>query len=228
MEKVIVFKGTEVEINTSIVTVAKSVGQSFNIKPLEKIVADFDEAIKELEKIAAKHQVRGADSEITATEMANQSRKIATALDEARKEVKSPYEKFGKQIDGKVKPLTKRLEAIRDALGQKIVAHRQAVRRAQEEADRAAAEEARKAAESGKIAIVVAPKPVDTFAKIDTEVGSAKSEFVPVFEVEDWSKIDPKYLTLNTKALEADLKLGINVFAGIKLTKREVAKFRAR
>jgi hypothetical protein len=228
MEKIVVFKGNEVEINNSITTIAKSVGTTFNLKPLERIVDDFDDAIKELEKIAARHQVRGAESEFAATEMANQARKLSNAIDEARKEVKNPYDKFGKKIDGKVRPLSKRLEAIRTALGGKIIAHRQAVRLAQEEAARAAAEEARKAADTGKIAIVVAPKPVDTYAKVDTEVGSVKSDFVPVFEVEDWSKVDQKYLTLNTKALEADLKLGVSVFSGIKVGRREVARFRAR
>jgi len=240
MEKeIVVFKGNDVEVDSDGVSeAAKTVGKSFSLIEFSNLLVAFDTAIDKMEAISNRHQVRGAESEAAAADMANQSKKIANAIDAARSEAKRPYFDFGKKIDDLCKKRSNRLESIRDSLSKKVADHRREVRLAAEKAYQEAEEAKRKLEEdarkgkkiTNKPVVFVPPPPpaVDPLAKISTGSGSGTVDLVPVFSAADLSKVDPRYLLLNEKALDAAWKAGIRQFDGVTVDLKEKVTFRTR
>lgn len=180
---------------------------AFSISNLKKICGRLMETANQMYEVARKHRATSKNKELT-VEMGAQVKKIASIFDKKRKEAKKPYLDHGKQIDGAVMPLIKTMNEIEKLIGEKHakVLHKERMEKI--EAEKRAAEQAKKIA--GKKGDPPQPPPqAPAPARTHTETGSAGLIYVPEFKLTDTiDKVAPAYLLLDERKLRKAYKNG--------------------
>ena len=198
----------------------KSVGKTFSIKAFQDLIDKFSVKIDVAEAQAKKIQVRGVESEKTSIELAASAKGLDKVIDGARMSAKRPYLDFNSALDKIVRPLQKRLKAIETGERKKCVKFRNDLL-AKEQAAEAAAELANKPKETlslGGLNIPAPKAPIAAEAKVDSRTaGSGSYKKVPEAELIDLSKVPVRYLTVDWKIVNEDLKNGIKQIPGFEI-----------
>ena len=198
----------------------KSVGKTFSIKAFQDLIDKFSVKIDVAEAQAKKIQVRGVESEKTSIELAASAKGLDKIIDGARMSAKRPYLNFNSALDKIVRPLQKRLKAIETGERKKCVKFRNDLL-AKEQAAEAAAELANKPKETlslGGLNIPAPKAPIAAEAKVDSRTaGSGSYKKVPEAELIDLSKVPVRYLTVDWKIVNEDLKNGIKQIPGFDI-----------
>jgi hypothetical protein len=208
------------EIESSI----KSIGKTFSIKAFQDLIDKFSGKIDVAEEIAKKIQVRGTESEKTSIELAASAKKLDKVIDGARMSAKRPYLDFNSALDKIVRPLQKRLKAIESGERAKCTKFRNKLLR---EEQAAAAAKPKEPISLGGLNIPERKPAPAAEAKVDTRTsGSSSYKKVAVAELVDLSKVPVKYLAVDWKIVNEDLKNGVQAIPGfiikdeIKMTLR--------
>lgn len=201
----------------------KSVGKTFSIKAFQDLIDKFSVKIDVAEAQAKKIQVRGVESEKTSIELAASAKGLDKVIDGARMSAKRPYLNFNSALDKIVRPLQKRLKAIETGERKKCVKFRNDLLAKEQAAEAAvaAAELANKPKETlslGGLNIPAPKAPIAAEAKVDSRTaGSGSYKKVPVAELIDLSKVPVRYLTVDWKIVNEDLKNGIKQIPGFNV-----------
>lgn len=173
---------------------------------------------KELHPLAAKAEAFEISDEKTMT----QAVAMLTEMNQANDRIENEKSKVMRPLLDAVnaerarwKPYETILAAPIALMRKKISAFQTAARAAEKvEADKIAAKAAK-----GTIKAETAVRKLDELptaaAKVETEQGSVKFRTVPVFEIEDLSKIPLSHMLPNEPLIRSDMKKGIQV-AGVK------------
>jgi hypothetical protein len=221
-------KSIQIE-STEIEKSIKSVGKTFSIKAFQDLIDKFSGKIDVAEETSKKIQVRGTESEKTSIEMAATAKKLDKVIDGARMSAKRPYLDFNSALDKIVRPLQKRLKAIETGERKKCVKFRNDLLAKEQEQERKDA----MAMPKEKISLgglnIPAPKaPIAAEAKVDSrsDSGSGSYKKVPEAELVDLSKVPVKYLAVDWRIVNEDIKNGITKIPGFNI--KEVMKMTLR
>jgi hypothetical protein len=199
------------EIESSI----KSIGKTFSIKAFQDLIDKFSGKIDVAEGMAKKIQVRGTESEKTSIELAASAKKLDKVIDGARMSAKRPYLDFNSSLDKIVRPLQKRLKAIES--GERIKCTKFRNKLLADEQAAAAAKPKEPISLGGLNIPGRKPAPVAE-AKVDTRTsGSSSYKKVAVATLVDLSKVPVKYLAVDWKIVNEDLKNGVQAIPGFSI-----------
>lgn len=135
-----------------------------------------------------------------AVSMALQARKLATALDNSRKEITKPQLDFQKAVNKLVKDYEKKLKDIEESLTCRLN-------------------------DWIKVDDQDALTPIE---KIEVEDGSMKRTLSWEFDVEDSKEIPFKYMMPDIKEIEKAIKAGIREIPGIKIYEKQELTLRVK
>lgn len=198
-------------------------------------LAWVDDAITEMTAEAMALVVQDEATNITAVEMAGQSKRLWKRIEEIRKRATAEPNDFIKAVNGLAKSYQTQFSGIETGLKGKISQYQARIeleRRKQEElARKAAAElqakidaEAKKAGvESVKIEAPVIPKQETVTRTAD---GSSYQVKTWVFEVEDEAKVPREYLMVDGKKLRDAVKAGVRQIPGVRIFEQTETRIR--
>jgi hypothetical protein len=204
----------------------KVVGKSFNASVFKDLMESFEDKVIEFEEASKALKVQGAPSEQKSIELGGLVKKLDKALNKARLDAKRPYLDFGNELDGYVRPVQLRLQAIEKSEKSKCKKYRNKLLQEQREAEalkREQEEKARLAAakKKGALAALKTEKEVvvkEAAKRVDTYTSSSagyKTVHVPYLV--DITKVDKKYLQVDWKLVKADVKAGILKIDGFEI-----------
>jgi len=193
----------------------------------------FGGAIAKMRKQADALVVSNENDIVKATEMASQAKKLYSAAEKKRVEIKKPYLEFTQTLDSLVRTVVKKpLAEIQKIVESKAAPVILAVEERREKERLAAAKKAAEAAKKAAAAnmpvfnmpVVAKPSAVsDGKAKSDT--GSMKVEKETKWSLVDFEKVPNEYkiVTLDTKKIDAAIKSGamipgLRVYQDAKVT----------
>jgi hypothetical protein len=156
------------------------------------------------------------------TSLYRQAREWKKMIDAKRKELTDPLRKQTAAINDKAKELTDPLDHVIDLANAKASGYQRMLeeQKLQEEAKLRAAAQLFDAAEEIYI------PPMEKTLRGDGAVTVTKAE--KRFKVVDLAKVPLKYLMVNDKAIEQDIKLGINVIEGLEIYQTTTTQLRIR
>jgi hypothetical protein len=185
--------------------------------------------------------VRDPETNLTVSEWAVQTRKMAKELEELRKRIVTPYNTYLTQVNRFFKLYTDPLGQTETYLRRLLDGYRQfqenealritAEQEAQARKIQKQLEEEAKAAKEKDVhyepAPVVAPVAPEVQKVTRTSGGSTSQRKDWVFEVEDESLIDREFLMLNEKKLREHIKGGLRNTPGIRIYEEFTTRIRA-
>lgn len=201
---------TEVMTRTFEVTLEPS--QRFQIKGIIADMLAFSEQLI----------VNTEDSYKRVTSLYRQARDWKKAIEAKRKELTEPLRAQQSAINDKAKELTDPLDQVIDLANGKANSYQRML----EEIRRKEEESLRQAADLFDAADEIYVPPVERVIRGDGAVAVTKTQ--KKFKVADLSKVPLKYLTIDEKAVERDIKLGINEIAGIHIWEEQTTQLRVR
>jgi hypothetical protein len=171
--------------------------------------------------------VQDQGGQVAATTLAGNIKKIAKAVEEARKSYTAPINQHITSVNGLAKEVSAPLDdALRHLTGQlnqysaKVELER---RKAEEEARRQAQAEQKRLDAEAKAAGVEAPLVPEVIpakeepTTIRTEAGTSYQRKTWTFEVEALDKVSREYLVLNESMVRAAIKNGVRTIPGLKI-----------
>ncbi|MBW1713853.1 MAG: hypothetical protein JRJ59_11965 [Deltaproteobacteria bacterium] len=197
-----------------------------DIEAVKAALAEYDQRIDSMAAQAEALKVETEDQNVTAVEMAGQAKKVARAIESARKGFVGPPNEYVKAVNGLANHYKAKLAGIEACLKGKITqfqARLELERRKREEAARKAAEEAQKKIDAEAKAAGVEPVKIDApvLPKRETvtrtEAGSAHQQKVWTFEVEDPAQVPREYLAVDEKKIREAVANGIREIPGVKI-----------
>lgn len=211
--------------------------------PLVVLFDKFHEKIDTMEVEAGAHQVTDDESCDAAVEMSSQAKKLFQRVEKKRQELKEPYLKVTRVLDGKTKPLKDRLRAIQKQLESKTIPYvrekdikrREAEQKAREEAARIQAQMDAQAAETGESAPVVVAEILPE-TQVQTESGTAKLKTDLDFEIIDFRKLPEACFEMRkeeikkavTPWIRAQIKAGLRNIEGVRVFEKATLDTRVR
>lgn len=156
------------------------------------------------------------------TSLYAQAREWKKCLESKRKELVDPFRKQMAAINDKAKELTDPLDQVISLANAKVNGYQaflQDLKRQEEENLRSAA-----ALFDAEDEVYIAP--LEKVLRGDGAVTVTKTE--KRFKVLDLTKVPLKYLMVNEKAVEQDLKLGINEIPGLEIWEETTTQLRVR
>lgn len=151
----------------------------------------------------------------------SQARAWKKAVEEKRKALAEPYRRKVAEINDRAKELTDPLDEIIAIANLKTNAYHQLVEERKKKED----EELRKKAAIFDFEEIYIP-PMEKSLRGDGAVTVTTIE--TRWKVTDLSQVPLKYLKIDEKAIERDLKLGIEIIPGIELYKEKITNLRKR
>ena len=219
---------TEEMITSTVV----SVGKTFNAKVFVDLMSKFESRINIIKESAKVLKVKDPETEAKSAQIARDVKKLNKVIDSARMSAKRPYLDFCTELDGYVRPIQKLLTDIEKDEREKCTNYRRELLQKQREAEAAAKKAADKAAakakkeeESMKIGDLFVPsmnptaKPMPMVTAAEGKVslhtgGSASYGTKLIAELVDIKKVPERYLMVNWKAVNEDLKAGFTQIPG--------------
>jgi len=209
MTESIQIESTEIEASIN------SVGKTFSEKAFQILIDKFSDKIDIAESQSKKIQVRGFESEKTSIELAAAAKKLDKIIDGARMSAKRPYLNFNSALDKIVRPLQKRIKAIESGERAKCTKFRNELLRKEQEA---AAAKPKAPISLGGLNIPGRKPAPAAEATVDTRTsGSSSYKKVPVAELVDLSKVPVKYLAVDWKIVNEDIKNGVKLIPGFNI-----------
>ena len=217
-----------------------SVGKSFTPKAFLFLMEKFEKRINMLQQESTGITVNDVDSEAKSVELAITVVSLNKVIDKARMSAKRPYLDFGKELDGYVRPSQKSLEIIEKAERRKCMDYRNRLLDAKNAADALAAKKLREeeaaAAKAKKSAAPKAKEVTETehaLSRLKAPTGygvpapaktvesyaggSGSYDIVKVPYLKDIKIVPSKYLLVDWKKVNADVKDGIMNIPGIDI-----------
>lgn len=164
--------------------------------------------------------VNSEDAFRQATTLWRQARDWKKNIETQRKALTEPYRKKTTEINDRAKEVTEPLEKIEDLLKGKIDAYTRSI----EEQRQKLIEKQREAAELLDMEVDIH---VPEIASMRGSGATVYKKTKKVIKVTNILKVPEKYLTINEKMVEADLKLGLEI-PGIELVEEETTQIRSR
>jgi len=156
------------------------------------------------------------------TSLYRQAREWKKSIDAKRKEMTEPLRKQAAAINDKAKELTDPLDSVIDLANAKANGYQRMLedlKRQEEEKIRAAA-----ALFDAEEEIYIPP--MEKVIRGEGAVAVTKTE--KKFKVTDLSKVPLKYLMVDEKAIEQDIRLGINQIEGLEIYEETTTQLRIR
>jgi hypothetical protein len=209
MEKQIIIEQTEIEGSI------KKVGKSFNAIHFKELLEKFESKIDIAKKMSDELRVRSEATETKSIEIASTAKKLDAVIQKAKLSAKRPYLDFIQTLDTMVGPLQKALKSIQANEKKKCTAYRTELLRKQREAE--------KVQEMPKIELgglnTTITKPIKQAAgKVETvAAGSANYRTTFKAELVDITKVPAKYLLVDWKMVNSDVKDGIRSIPGFDI-----------
>ena len=156
------------------------------------------------------------------TSLYRQAREWKKCLEAKRKELVEPFRTEVARINDKAKELSEPLDNVINLANAKVNAYQRLL----EDAKRLEEEKLREAASLFDAEDEVFVAPLDKVIRGDGAMAITKTE--KRFKVTDLSKVPLKYLTINEKIVEQDMKLGINEIPGLEIWEETSTQLRIR
>lgn len=156
------------------------------------------------------------------TSLYAQARSWKKAIDAKRKELVEPLRKQTSAINDKAKELSDPLDAVIDVANAKANGYQRQL----EEQKRQEDENLKAAAALFDAAEEIYIPPMEKTIRGDGAVAVTRTE--KKFKVVDLSKVPLKYLTIDSKIVEQDIKLGIDSIPGIEIFEETTTQLRIR
>ena len=218
------------------------VGKTFNPKVFLQLMEKFEKKINMLQSESFAIKVKDSDSEAMSVELAITVKSLNGVIDKARLSAKRPYLDFGKELDSYVRPAQKSLTVIEGAERLKCIQYRNRLLDAKNAADALAAKKLRAAEKKDRDAKMENAKKEVTedehvFSRLNAPTGIAPERVAPQKTVESYAggsgsydivsvpyladieKVPGKYLLVDWKKVNADIKDGIANIPGIDIKK---------
>jgi len=156
------------------------------------------------------------------TSLYRQAREWKKSIESKRKELTEPLRKQTSAINDKAKELTDPLDSVIDLANAKANAYQRLL----EEQKRQEDEKLRAAAALFDAEEELYIPPMEKVIRGDGAVAVTRTE--KKFKVLDMSKVPMKYLMINEKAVEQDIRLGINAIEGLEIYEETTTQLRIR
>jgi len=156
------------------------------------------------------------------TSLYRQAREWKKCLEAKRKELIEPFRTEVARINDKAKDLSEPLDNAINVANAKVNAYQHQLA----EAKRLEEEKLREAASLFDAEDEVFVTPLEKVIRGDGAIAVTKTE--KRFKVTDLSKVPLKYLTINEKIVEQDIKLGINEIPGLEIWEETSTQLRIR
>jgi len=156
------------------------------------------------------------------TSLYRQAREWKKCLEAKRKELIEPFRTEVARINDKAKDLSEPLDNAINVANAKVNAYQHQLA----EAKRLEEEKLREAASLFDAEDEVFVTPLEKVIRGDGAIAITKTE--KRFKVTDLSKVPLKYLTINEKIVEQDIKLGINEIPGLEIWEETSTQLRIR
>lgn len=191
--------------------------------PLHQLEGAFLRTLGHMLSHAKSLIVDGEESFREITALYTKAREWKGAIEDKRKALGAPLRKQIASINDKAAELAAPLDEIIDVANQKTAAYQRLL----EEQKRAKDEEIRLAAQLFEVpADEVYIAPLEKNVKGDGAMMVTKTE--KRFRVVDIAKVPVKYLTVNERAVEVDLNLGLAEIPGIEIYEETTTQLRKR
>lgn len=156
------------------------------------------------------------------TSLYRQARDWKKAIEAKRKQLVDPLRRQTSLINDKAKDLTDPLDQVIDMANMKASGYTKMLEEAKKKED----ERIRLAASLFDAEDEVYIPPMEK--NIRGEGASTFTKIEKKFKVVDISKVPLKYLTVNEKAVEMDIKMGINAIPGLEIYETQTTTLRSR
>ena len=177
--------------------------------------------ISDLLSMAGSLVVTTEDGYKKITSLYKSARECKKAVEAKRKELVEPFRAQTAIINDKAKELSEPLDKIIEIANAKTGSYQKLL----EEQKRVNDEETRQAAALfGDSDIYIAP--LEKTIRGDGAMAITKT--VKKFRLSDINKVPMKYLMLNEKAIELDIKLGLSEIAGLEIYEEQTTQLRVR
>lgn len=181
----------------------------------------FRRLVNEMSQAALELVVSSEQSFKQATSIWKQARDFKKTVEAQRKSLCEPERKKITSINDRAKDITEPLDVIENTIKQKIDLYSKKL-----EQDRAEfIQQQKEAAEMIGVSFDVYVPELSTSKRGDGAIAYKKTK--KNIEVSDINLIPKKYLTVNMKLVEEDMKAGMDI-PGIKVTEEEVLQLRSR
>ncbi|MBW1779005.1 MAG: hypothetical protein JRJ54_15695, partial [Deltaproteobacteria bacterium] len=188
-------------------------------------------------------ELRAKDAEIKTdadlaevTEGAAAIKRLVKQIEDKRKEVIGPHDRFVRRVNAFVRGFRDKLTGIEKELKRKIgnYSYQQELKRREEEkrikeALKKEQEALDAAADQAGVERVVLPDVAPVPEKrttARTESGTASTRFELDFEVVEFDKVPRRYLTVNERAVKDAIKAGVRDIPGVRIFEKPVVSVR--
>jgi hypothetical protein len=216
-------------------TAPVDIAKPYDMEPVRLRLRPYEDKIAAMVEQAGGLSVTDDASNAQAVEMANQAKKIDTAIETVRKALVHDPNEYVKGVNNLAKSFQGKLQGIAASMRGKIgsyVQRQEMERRKAEEAARKAQEELQAKidaeaktsnVEPVQIAAPVVPKPATI---VRTEAGSASTRKVWKHEIIDEAAVPRRYLMVDESKIRQAVKQGVREIPGVRIFEHTEIAFR--
>jgi len=212
----------EQNIPTTIIEEASSTDIQVVDIDIEQPITQLTDLIRELLQRAQKLVVSDSSTHNINTQLYKHAREWRKLIDAKRKEMVEPFRAKTAEINDKAKSLTDELDKVIWITNTNTSAYQKQL----EEIQRKEAEKIKAAALLFDVKEDIYIEPVPTVIRAQGAISTTRT--VRKFRIVDLAKVPLKYIQIHERAVENDLKLGINSIEGLEIYEEKITTLRTR